>query len=324
MVYYIWILILEGFIMSQAFTLFVNLVVFSDGIQTNNPSLKDFDYSRRLTDIPTSKARSQQHAVSVNETENVLSLQRSLTSGASWTITSDIGVAARWTWSVVDPILRTERVSSALTNLSTVNVARQGYSKVVRLTFSDIPGVGIITGDEIYIGSNSGLTELNQGIFTVVAASGNWIEVLGENMVNETGVAIVDPTDIYAYSSGPVRQGDYVKISDTNFNYGNRNEFEITKVTSRFFEVQNSNTVPEGPISADVVVYDQLYKLTYIETDQPVNIYINNSSTPVQVEPIQEGQGGLVGIFLWRGPVYSIAIENKGYNSANVTSLFAT
>lgn len=310
--------------MSQALTLFINLFVYSDGTPTNSPQLRDFDYARRLSDVPTSKARSQQHIVSVNETDTILSLQRPLTTGASWTITCTEGVTARWTWSGVNPILRTERTGSALTTSSIVDVVRQGNSKVIRVTFSQSPGTAIVAGDELFLGPNSGVSPINQGIYPVVAASGNWVEIIGQDMVNETALLVVDPLDIYAFSAGPVRVGDYVKVSNTAFNFGNRNEFQITKVTSRFFEVQNSDTVPEGPITSDVVIYDQLYKLTYIETDQPVNIYINNSNDPLHVEPIQEGQGGLIGVLLWRGPVYALKIENIGYNSANVTSMFAT
>lgn len=314
--------------MAQAFTLLINLFAYSDGQPTNNPQLRDFDYARRLQDVPTSKTRTQQHIVSINESETVMSLQRSLASGSSWTISNPEGVTARWEWSGLSPGLRTERGGSALTTASTVSVVRQGNSQVVRLTFSESPGTGIVAGDEIYLGPNSGLSPMNSGIFTVVAASGpgKWVEVLAQDMVNESLAAVLDETDIYAFSSGPVRVGDYLRVSDTAFNFGNRGEYQITRVTSRFLEVQNSNVVPEGstPITADIVVYDQLYKLTYLESDQPVNVYVNGATSPIAVEPVQAGQGGLVGVLLWRGPVYSLVIENVGFNAANIVSFFAT
>lgn len=314
--------------MAQAFTLLINLFAYSDGQPTNNPQLRDFDYARRLQDVPTSKTRTQQHIVSINESETVMSLQRSLASGSSWTISNPEGVTARWEWSGANPGLRTERSGSALTTASTVSVVRQGNSQVVRLTFSDSPGSGISAGDEIYLGPNSGLSPINSGIFTVVAANGpaKWVEVLAQDMVNESLVAVVDESEIYAFSSGPVRVGDYLRVSSTSFNFGNRGEYQITRVTSRFLEVQNSNVVPEGatPITADIVVYDQLYKLTYLESDQPVNVYVNGATSPIAVEPVQAGQGGLVGVFLWRGPVYSLVIENVGFNAANIVSFFAT
>lgn len=314
--------------MAQAFTLLINLFAYSDGQPTNNPQLRDFDYARRLQDVPTSKTRTQQHIVSINESETIMSLQRSLTSGSSWTISNPEGVTSRWAWSGINPGLRTERAGSALTNSSTVSVVRQGNSQVVRLTFSHSPGSGIVAGDEIYIGPNSGLSPINSGIFTVVAANtlAKWVEVIAQDMVNESLVAVAEASEIYAFSAGPVRVGDYLRVSDTAFNFGNRGEYQITKVTSRFLEVQNSNVVPEGstPIAGDIVVYDQLYKLTYLEADQPVNVYINGASTPIAVEPVQAGQGGLVGVLLWRGPVYSLVIENVGFNAANIVSFFAT
>lgn len=303
----------------------INLFAYSDAERTNNPQLRDFDYARRISDVPTTKTKSERHVVSVGESETVLSLQRTLTTGASWTVSNPDGVTSRYTWSGVNPVLRTERTGSALVGGgSTVDVARLATSKVVRLTFSASPGTGIVAGDEIFLGPGSGLNALNQGIFTVVAAAGNTVDILSEDMVNEAGIVIDDVDDVYAYSSGPVRVGDFLRVTPTAFNFGNRGEYQITKVTSRFVEVQNANVVPEGPVTADVVVYDQLYKLTYIEVDQKVNVYVNGSATPSQVEPIQDGEPALIGVYLVRGPVFSVRIENVGVNAANVTTFFAT
>lgn len=304
--------------------MFLNLFAYSDGSKTNNPQLRDFDYSRRLSDVATSKVRSQQHIISVGEQETVLSMQRSLTTGASWTITNPEGVTARYTWSGTNPVLRTERTGGSLVNGSTIAVARQASSKVVRLTFSVLPAAGVVSGDEIFLGEGSGLDVLNQGIFTVVGASGNTVDVLSEDMVNQPATAIVDVNDVYLFSAGPVRVGDFLRVASTSFNFGNRDDFQITRITSRWVEVQNSDLVPEGPITADVVVYDQLYRWTYVETDQRINLYLNGGSEAIPIEPVQEGEAGLVGVYLVRGPVFSVRLENVGLNAANCTTFFAT
>jgi hypothetical protein len=302
----------------------VNLFAYSDSVKSNNPRLRDFDYARQITDIPTSKTRSQQHIINVAEEETVLSTLRSLTSGSSWTISNPNGVTSRYTWSGIDPVLRTERIGGAFMNGDTIDVSRLATSRVVRLTFSNPLATGIVAGDQVFIGEGSGLNPLNQGIFTVVAASGSIIDVLSDSMVNETGVVATDVTDVYAYSAGPVREGDFLRVTSSSFNYGNRGDFQITAVTSRYVEVQNSNVVPEGPVTANIVVYDQLYKITYIESDQKVNVYVNGSSDPTVLEPIVDGEPGLVAVYLVRGSVYSIRIENVGLNAANVTTFFAT
>lgn len=309
--------------MTQSLTLFINLFAYSDGVPTNNPQLRDFDYARRIDNTPTSKTRSQQYIIPIADTQSIMSLNRALTTGASWTISNPTGVTSRFTWSGTNPVLRTERTGSVLSTSDTVIVNRQAQSQVVRLTFSASPGSSIAAGDELYIGPDVGLNPLNQGYFTVVGVSGLNVDVLSASMVNET-VTLLVPSDIYFYSSGPVRVGDFLLVKDTAFNFGNRGEFQITAVTSRFVEVQNTDLVPEGPVTADVVAYDQIYRLMYLETDQVVNVYINGSVVPIQVEPIQEGQPGMVGIFLSRTPVYSVSIQNLGFNAANVTSFFAT
>lgn len=305
----------------QRLTLFINLLAFSDGEPTNNPQLRDFDYARRLSDVPTAKTTTVKKSIGVSTTDTIMSVTRALTSGASWTVTNPLGVTAQYTWSGTNPLLRTERTGSALTNLSTCAIVRLGQN-VVQLQFSASPGTSIVPSDEIYIGPASGFNVTNQGIFTVVGVSGNNIDVLSTGMVNDNSTTI-DPTDIYAYSAGPVRVGDFVNITNAAFNYGNRGEYPITMVTSRFLQVQNQNLVPEGPITADFVVYDVVYNLTYIETDQLISVFVNGSSTPLQVAPVQDGQPGLVGVLLWRGPVYSIAVQNNGFNPATVTTFLA-
>lgn len=309
--------------MSQTLTMLINLFAYSDGAKTNNPQLRDFDYARRISDVPTSKTRSQQHIVNVAEQETVLSMLRPLTTGATWTVSNPNGVTARYTRSGVNPVLRTERLGGDWADGDTVSVARLANSRVWRLTFSNVIPAGVQAGDEIFLGEGSGLSLLNLGIFTVVAAAQYSIDVLSDSMVNETA-AVISALDMYVYSPGPVRIGDFLRVTNTGFNFGNRGDFQITRVTSRFIEVQNMNLVPEGPITQDVTVYDQLYKLTYIEADQKVNVYVNNATSPITLEPVQDGEPGLVAVYLVRGPVFSVQIENVGLNPANVTTFFAT
>jgi hypothetical protein len=309
---------------SQTLTMLVNIFAYSDSVKSNNPRLRDFDYARQISDVATSKTRSQQHIINIAEEETVLSMLRPLTGGASWTVSNPEGFTARYTWSGTNPVLRTERTGGSFVDGNTVSVARQATSRVVRLTFSNLLAAGIIAGDELFIGEGSGLTPLNQGIFTVVAASGNTIDVLSNDMVNETAIVATTAADVYAFSAGPVRTGDFLRVTSTAFNFGNRGDFQITKITSRFVEIQNANLVPEGPVTANVVVYDQLYKLTYIESDQKVNVYVNGSADPTVLEPIQDGEPGLVAVYLVRGSVFSVRIENVGLNAANVTTFFAT
>lgn len=309
----------------QTLSILINLFAYSDVGVTNNPQLRDFDYARRINDVPTSKTRSQQHIVNVNQSETVLSMQRQLTTGASWTVTNPDGVTARYTWSGIDPVLRVARTGNALVDNDTCSIVRLGTnSKVVRLTFSALPATGIQPGDEIFLGEGFGLNPINQGIYSVVAATGAAVDILAPDMVNDPSVIITEADDVYIYSPGPVRENDFLRVADAAFNYGNRGEFLVTRVTSKFIEVQNMNVVPEGPVTADIVVYDQLYRLTYIEADQKVNVYINGSSQPVQVEPIQDGEPGLVGIYMLRGPVFSVRLENMGLAPANCTTFFAT
>jgi hypothetical protein len=194
---------------------------------------------------------------------------------------------------------------------------------VVRVNFgTKIVGTSIVVGDEIYFGAGSGLSASEQGVYPIVGVSTNYVDIIAPDLVDQV-VTLADAADVYAFSSGPVRVNDYVRLG-TAFAFGNRGEFQVTRVTSRFIEFQNGECIPEGPITQDLTIYEQVYKVLFLESDQRVNVYINGAVTPLAIEPYMDGQSGMVGYLMVRTPVYSLSIENLGETAANVTTFFAT
>ena len=316
---------MRGAQMGQLLTVYTTVFAYSDGSETNNPRLQDFSYQRQIADQPTSKTRSQQYIVSPSETETALNVQRTITTGASWVVNSiENTLMARLTWTGINPVLRVERTGSTLVNGGTYSITRQASSKVVRVDFGiKSVGTGLIVGDEIYFGPGSGLLESEQGVYSIVGSTSTTVDIIAPLLIDQVGLVITSAVDIYAFSAGPVRVNDFVKINSA-FSFGNRGEFKLTKVTSRFIEFQNGNVIPEGPITQDITFYDQLYKTMFLESDQVVNIYINGSLVPITIEPYCPGQNGLVGYLLMRSPVFLVSIENLGNADAHVTTFFAT
>ena len=312
--------------MGQLLTVYTTIFAYSDGSETNNPRLQDFSYQRQIPDQPTSKTRSQQYIVSPSETETALNVQRPIISGTSWSINAvadTLYAQASWT-GMVNPILRTERTGSTLANADIYSITRQSSSKVVRVDFgSKSVGTGLLVGDEIYFGPGSGLVDSDQGVYSIVGSTSHTVDIIAPSLGDQAGMIIVSASDIYAFSSGPVRVNDFVKVGSA-FSFGNRGEFKVTQVTSRFVQFHNSDLIIEGPITQDITFYDQLYKTMFLESDQTINVYINGSSTPITIEPYCPGQNGLIGYLLMRSPVFLISIENLGNADAHVTTFFAT
>lgn len=320
--------------MSQALTVFLNIFAYSDGAPTNNPRLRDFDYARQIPDVPTSKTRSEQHEISPSEDETIISLARTIdsTPPPTWTVSVDTGAKTRLTWSTNNPVLRTERITGTpLIAGDVYTVARLGASQVVRITLpaSRSLGAGIVQNDEIILGADSGLDLIFQGVYIVVGSGTSvgqqYVDIIAPDLEDNPAVTVGAAPVIYTFSPGPVRVGDTIKIPD-GFSYGNRGEFIVTAVTSRYVEYRNQDAAPEAvtPATADddIVIYDQLYKFCYIESNQKVKLFVNDGNEML-IEPHACGQAGLVGFFMLRGPVYKVRIENLGPTPATVMSFFA-
>lgn len=320
--------------MNQALTVLLNIFAYSDGAQTNNPRLRDFDYSRQIQDIPTSKTRSEQHVISPSEEEIIVSLARPIdsTPPATWTTSVQSAGKVRLTWSTNNPGLRTERVTGTpLVDGDVYATARLGQSQVVRITLPSgrSLGAGIQANDELLIGSGSGLNAIFEGTYPVVGSgvdSGQqYVDIIAPDMEDNPSVTIEGTPEMFVFSPGPVRVGDTIRVPD-GFSYGNRGEYLVTSVTSRWVEYRNQEAFPETVTPAtpddDIVFFDQLYKFCYIEADQRVKLYINDGNAII-VDPTTPGQAGLIGYFLLRGPVYKVRVENLGPVQASVMSFFA-
>jgi hypothetical protein len=314
--------------MTQHVNTYISLLCYSDGEVTNSPRLIDYNYQIQIPDQETSRTRSQKYIVSPSESEYVLNQKRDLTTGASWEVSvspSSAVSSVRLKWTGINPNLRTERTTGrTFVSSSAVTLMRVTGSKVMKITslgksFSS----NITVGDELYISPSCGMSNPSDaGKYPVVGIenSGESVLVFAPDMMNDDFVSV--SSDIYAFSSGPVRDGDFVKLGSA-FAFSNRGQFKVTMVTSRFFEIQNPNYMNET-VTQDVEIFDTLYKTTVITTDQTVELYVNDSQTPLTIEPYLAGNIGLVGYFTWRGPVYQLRVTNVGNVEANVSTFFST
>ena len=322
---------------NQLANVLVNFLVYSDGAQTNNPKMRDCDFFRQFIAVPTGNSFGRTFDIPASSNLVVVTTVRTLSQDATTQYTVSFKTGSGYTYRFLhvggtNPVLRTHR-ASALAASTVFNVTRVG--DVVRYTWS---GVGtdpnfvstgsVVYGDEVTIEPFTLFNVLNQGPFIIVNVTDDYFEVVNPNGVAETGIVLgassggVVPMDIY--SAAGIQVFDSVRISDTRFNIENRGDFEVSAVTSSYFEVSNGNPgIPQGPITlqtaSGIVFYPDIYKWLYLESDQKVSVRINgDTSDNVVIEPVTTVIPPMPGVYLQGGGIYKLEIMNNGIATAQV------
>lgn len=320
--------------MGQLVNILVNILAYSDGAASNNPRLKDIDYSRQFLGISTGNSFDRRIDIDPSDTLQIALTARSLTQDATteYQIYDQGNNKFRWLFAGgTNPTLRTQRTLtySALTEFDVTKVG-----DVVRYTWNGTgadPNFltnGVIEGDIFHVESDGNFNSLNEGSFQIVGVTDDYVEILNSNGVQETGIAvgpnIGDFIPLDYFSRDGVQVNDQVQITSSAFNIENRGVFNILAVTSRYFEISNGSPgIPEGPTAIGaanaIVFYPDIFKLCYIESNQKISVRLNgDTSDNVEIEPIKSNDPQKVGVFLLRGPVFQLDIANNGSQTASV------
>lgn len=331
----------------QLLNLFIRFAVFSDSSPTLHPRLQDEDWDRQFEGITTGNSFSRRVDVPPAQSISVATTARSLSQDATtqYTVTrpdpDQNTFRFRWTGGT-NPVLKTARTPG---HDATTQFTVTKTGSVIRFTATGgtIPNfstAGVIVGDQLNIESTtptvtSPFNTLNQGVFTVVAVSTTFVEVLSidGNGVAEGPITLGSRSDslpaLAVYSSAGVQVKDEALIQAVPFHIVNRGAFQVSKVTSTYFDVTNGTPgLAEGPITIGaidgIVFYPSIWKWLYIETDQKVSVRINgDTSDRIQIEPVVAGSRDKVGVYLQRGQVYSVSLANNGLVTADCKATLA-
>jgi hypothetical protein len=140
-------------------------------------------------------------------------------------------------------------------------------------------------------------------------------------------ITLTSNTQFQAFSSAGVQIGDHVDIS-AGFASATRKTFEVTSVTHNFIEV--SSTTPLAtetgvtPTASGMLFYTDNKSFLYVEGDQECVVRVNGDSGNSQrLSPIEAGNTDKPGVYMRRGPTWSLSIVNRSTSSLNVTILHA-
>jgi hypothetical protein len=302
-------------------------VAFGDPTATNNPSRRNFDWSRQYT-VSVANPRSFHETIEAGTSKTIFSSTRSTsldgTSAFSSAASALGGGRYRFTWTGgTNPGLRTDRALT-LTGQAvtvTVNADQSANLSLGAGTFGATAVNDIVFIPDVTTGDSASVFNVaNVGFWQVIAVlSSTNIQVQrlsGEAFVatGET-VTLASNGQLQAFSASGVQAGDKATIS-AGFAAVTQKTFTVAQVTSTWFEVVSTTAIPAEagklPGSAGLVFYPGAKTFLRVEADQECVVQLNgDSGTSIRVSPVAAGDTEQVGWFEKYGPVWSLVVINK-------------
>lgn len=300
-----------------------SIVAFSDVGQTNNPTMKNFDWGRNLNGLIVSNPKAEQMVLAPGATKVLFNDLRATTFGANTSIA--VAFLTENTYRLrfaggTDPTFATD---IPLTFPSTqMAVATQGNQTVVITAVAGI-FTGIVPGSYIYIYSpvdnpTAAFSPLNAGAWVVIANPDNLNLTLARpagtdfSSTDET-VTCAAAGNMICFTPGAVVAGDKVRLA-APFAVGSRRTYRIQAVTSKWIDIFSSvplaiETVTAG--TTGMFIYGSSKRYTRLEADQRVIVQFNGAADTVQeLEPWVAGDPRQMGWQERIGPVWSISVTN--------------
>ncbi len=308
---------------------------FNDNSSNNNPLRRFFDWTREIRGLVVDNPQSHNGTLGFGASATIFDGVRATTLDGTTAFTStlsalDGGSRYRFTFvSGTDPTLRTDRALTLNTRVmtftvnsnQTVNVSIGGGS-MSAVQVGDIVFVPhTTTGDDANV-----LSTDNAGYWQVIALiSSTNIQItrLAGESFSATGEVqtLTDDSQFQAFTSDGVQVGDSVTIS-AGFATATQKTFTIDKVTSTWFEVLSTSSLPSEsaklPTATGMIFYTNVKRFLRVEVDQDVALQFNgDTGTACRTSPFQPGDTEQPGWMEKIGPTYKLVIVNKSATSLN-------
>ena len=328
--------------MSAILNIYDTIVLFGDTQISSNPQKQIANWSRKLCNVQVTNAATEQLSITPGATLAVFNGVRATTLDGTTTFATSVNTVIpatyRFSWTGgTNPTLRTDRslafssipVSISINNniLATFTGPSASFSSVSVGDTLWLPGP--TTGDVA-----TPFSVLNQGLWVVVGLGAGGASVMAIRPAGTLFSGITEtqtPTSnaqLTAFSSAGVQIGDTVDIS-AGFASTTLGTFEVSNVTSTFFEIQNGLplAVQTGimPGAAGMVFYTMAKQYLRIESDQLIVVQINgDTSNGVRVSPLVPGDPNNMGFMEIFGPVWSLTVINRStINTCNIVMISA-
>lgn len=321
--------------------LITNILAYSDPCQSDNPSMRNVDWSRKLQGISIVNPKSDSLTVPPLSTVSIFNGSRATglvptTSLISLSLISNTTSVYQLSVSGTNDNFRISRSVSGITNCTVTtnnnSVASFDFGSA-NLSSVQIGDVFRVNGTSVYDSGTFAFSPLNSGYWTVISVSGSVVQCvrpvgtafmgIGESATSVAG----DVLFFSASSSTNVNIGDKISITGTLSS--------ATQRTYQILDVQPNrllfSSVMPLPSESDILyqagtinIYSNAKRFSYIEADQDCVIRFNGDTTDAnQINPLVAGDPQLPGYINKVGSVYSCVVVNKSLSVMNLKTFFA-
>lgn len=308
--------------------LLLHLNAYQDQNPSNNPSQNNWKWNRDMQGIDIAEPESK--SVSLASGQSLILFSGSVPSSADNTTTWDISLKSNTsnTYRIskntgTAPDFKTPRTSGAdaTTEITiTKNATLMTLTSTGGTSLSLIAG-GVVVGDEVRIGD--AFNTANRGKFKVLSRTATSLTVEHNSGVAEgpvvLGVDFAEQLDVF--SADGVQIGDQLDIV-SGFSPVTLGSYEITDVSPNYIEIFSLSALPsETNVSNNpsaLSIYRDLKNLVYIESNQKLELKVDDSATPNKIYPMNVGTTLKPGVFLSSGPMKKLEITNKSQETADI------
>lgn len=309
----------------------VNTIAYQDINVSNQPQIRAFDLSYKLT-ASIGKPMSQSLSIGAGETVSVFNGTRntSIDNTTSLNVTlPDLNKAIYRIShnSGTAPQFRALR-AIAIDNTSQFTVSLNGPISTYTSSGGTAPDLSTVAvGDILKIDSGSGFSAINQGRFVIVAKTTNSVSVQNLNAGAET--AIIASTSLFQiYSNGVSANqpqiGDKVMLS-AGFSVASLGTYLITEVTPSYIEISigAANGIPTEsnivPTTSGITFFSSSKRFIIITAQERCAIRVNGDTSDNSiVEPLEYGNPEKPGLYVKQGTTYALSIKNLGLTTLEV------
>lgn len=301
---------------------------------TDNPVLRNFDWSRRIYSIPVDNAQTENKTLAPGQTLEIFSgiVSHGIVATTNSVILTLLGDSVyRLSVTMGGSFFRTRRTVSGLTtcgvtiNNQTIAVFNFGAASLGASVGDILRCKGFNTKD-----TNTAWNVVNSGDWVIIAISGSILTC--KRPVSEAFKAIeetatITSADMEIFSSTGVQAGNSITLEDNFLVYG-KQSFVVQSVTPETIDFLSGEPLPIGittVYAANQITFNNKTKrFLYIESNGSVAIQLNgDTGVNFVVEPIAYGDVNQPGFFTKFGAVAACSVKNLTLEPAMITFLMA-
>jgi len=329
--------------MSSIISIITQLLSYSDGTgTTDNPNLRNFDWSRYINAVAINNPASDKVTILPNQSKVLFDGLRDNPLDATSVLEIESLGSSIYRLSVTSGSSGF-RDPRSITNLQDCTVTINN-SSVATFTFSPttafpdtvVGDIMRVSGVRTYDTPPFSFNDLNSGLWSIIAVSGNVIQAVRRKGVAFEGAAeavtAISATELQIYSADGVQAGDKFDIKGA-FSTASQRVYEVLCVSPAAILFTSAISIPEEANVAypdpvvnghSLVFYSNAKRLIYMEVDQDVAVRFNGDPGDTnKVSPIEVSNSNLVGYLHKTGITYKTEVVNKSINPVSVLYFIA-